>query len=165
MNRDKLPLAMGRLRHGNPAGNPNAAPRCGARNRAGEPCCAPAMINGRCRSHGGKSTGPATQEALRRLRAARTVHGFYGEEGRAFRHTIAALFAQGRWLRLLAELRKAPAPQNTRVPPTTASVAAITGRNTVSGTRTASRLPSTMPGTEPINSDARIGRSTDPNVQ
>ena len=54
------------------------------------------------------SIGLATKNGLRRLRAARSVHSFYGEEGRAFRHTIAALFAQGRWLRLLAEMRKAP---------------------------------------------------------
>ena len=47
--------------------------------------------------------------------------------------------------------------QNTSVPPTTASVTAITGRNTASGTRTANRLPSTMPGIEPISSDASIG--------
>ena len=108
MNREKSGAPMGRLRHGNPSGNPNAAPRCGARNRRGEPCRAPAMFNGRCRFHGGKSTGPRTQRGLERLRAARTVHGFYGQEGRAFRHTIAALFAQGRWLRLLAELRNVP---------------------------------------------------------
>jgi hypothetical protein len=31
-----------------------AAPRCGAkRKRDGEPCCKPAMANGRCRNHGG----------------------------------------------------------------------------------------------------------------
>jgi hypothetical protein len=106
MNREK----PGPLRHGNPLGNPNAAPRCGAHNRAGEPCRAPAMSNGRCRNHGGKSTGPRTEQGLQRLRAAHTVHGFYGEEGRAFRHTIAALFAQGRWLRLLAEIQKASPP-------------------------------------------------------
>lgn len=117
MNREHAAPASGRLRHGNPSGNPNAAPRCGARNRAGEPCRAPAMCNGRCRSHGGKSTGPRTQEGLRRLRAARTVHGFYGKEGRAFRHTIAALFAQGRWLRLLAEVRKGPSCRDTGLPP------------------------------------------------
>jgi hypothetical protein len=56
----------------------------------------------------GRSTGSATKDGLRRLKAARPMHSFYGEEGRAFRHTIAALFAQGRWLRLLAEMRRAP---------------------------------------------------------
>jgi hypothetical protein len=34
-----------------------AAPRCGARNRAGKSCQSPAMSNGRCRLHGGLSTG------------------------------------------------------------------------------------------------------------
>lgn len=32
--------------------------RCGAKcKRTGKPCKAPAMANGRCRMHGGKSTG------------------------------------------------------------------------------------------------------------
>ena len=34
------------------------APRCGAHARTtGKPCRSPAMANGRCRMHGGKSTG------------------------------------------------------------------------------------------------------------
>src|SRR5258708_15305865 len=34
----------------------NAAPRCGAaRKRDGKPCCNPAMKNGRCGLHGGKT--------------------------------------------------------------------------------------------------------------
>ena len=36
----------------------NNAPRCGARTRKGTLCKGPAMVNGRCRMHGGKSTGP-----------------------------------------------------------------------------------------------------------
>ena len=115
INQETSDPAAGHLRCGNRRGNPNAS-RCGALNGAGLPCRAPSMLNGRCRWHGGKSTGPTTQEGLQRLRAARTTHGFYGEEGRAFRHTIAALFAQGRWLRLLAEVRKGPARRNTSVP-------------------------------------------------
>lgn len=36
----------------------HAAPRCGARRKYdGQPCQAPAMKNGRCYLHGGKSTG------------------------------------------------------------------------------------------------------------
>jgi len=31
---------------------------CGAKNRSGNPCGLPAMDNGRCRMHGGLSTGP-----------------------------------------------------------------------------------------------------------
>ena len=38
----------GPLRSGNPRGNPNLAPRCGAKARTtGCPCRAPAMPNGR----------------------------------------------------------------------------------------------------------------------
>ena len=33
------------------------------------------MSNGRCRMHGGASTGPRTAEGLERIRAARTKHG------------------------------------------------------------------------------------------
>ena len=66
----------------------------------------PPATQGRPRQR--RSAGLATKGALRRLRAVHSVHSFYGEEGRAFRHTIAALFAQGRWLRLLAEMRRAP---------------------------------------------------------
>ena len=49
----------------------NAAPRCGARSkRTGKPCRAAAMPNGRCKVHGGKSTGPRTPEGLERSRRA-----------------------------------------------------------------------------------------------
>src|SRR5215472_8000860 len=45
----------------------NAAPRCGARSkRTGKPCRGAAMPNGRCKFHGGKSTGPRTPEGLER---------------------------------------------------------------------------------------------------
>src|ERR1700733_6841852 len=57
-----------------------AAPRCGARNRAGNPCRAPAMPNGRCQMHGGKSTGPRTAEGLERMRSAKKKHGLYQAE-------------------------------------------------------------------------------------
>jgi hypothetical protein len=33
------------------------------------------MPNGRCRMHGGKSTGPRTPEGLERARKARWIHG------------------------------------------------------------------------------------------
>ncbi len=65
----------GRLRHGNPSGDFLAAPRCGARTRAGCACRQPAMANGRCRLHGGKSTGARTAAGLARCRTASLVHG------------------------------------------------------------------------------------------
>lgn len=56
------------------------APRCGAKTRKGTPCKAPAMANGRCRMHGGKSTGPKTPEVLERSRKANWKHGYYSAE-------------------------------------------------------------------------------------
>lgn len=37
---------------------PHAKKTCGAKTRSGEPCKNAPMANGRCRMHGGKSTGP-----------------------------------------------------------------------------------------------------------
>jgi hypothetical protein len=63
-----------------------AARRCGARRRAdGCPCTQPAMANGRCRFHGGKSTGPRTSEGLERSRKANWKHGYYSAEAKAAR--------------------------------------------------------------------------------
>jgi hypothetical protein len=50
------------------------------RTRADVKCKAPAMSNGRCRMHGGKSTGPRTSEGLERMRRANTRHENYFEE-------------------------------------------------------------------------------------
>jgi hypothetical protein len=65
-----------------------SCPRCGARTRSGGACRAPAMPNGRCRLHGGCSTGPTTAAGLERLRAARTKHGRYSAKALAFRAMI-----------------------------------------------------------------------------
>jgi hypothetical protein len=78
-NRDPNQKA-GLLKNGNPRGNPNAAPRCGAKTRKGTACKAPAMKNGRCRLHGGKSTGPLTKQGLANSRNARLRHGLYSKE-------------------------------------------------------------------------------------
>jgi hypothetical protein len=52
--------------------------RCRAKRRHdGQPCQGPAMRNGRCRLHGGKSTGPRTSEGLERSKKARLRHGYY----------------------------------------------------------------------------------------
>jgi len=76
-------------------GNPNLglAQRCGARTRAGCPCRAPAIRSKlRCRMHGGRSTGPRTPAGIARIRAARTIHGRYGAEFRAYvRHVLVRL--------------------------------------------------------------------------
>ena len=68
--------SRGRLKNGNPSGDYLRPPRCGARTRAGCACRQPAMPNGRCRLHGGLSTGPRTPEGRRRAQTARLVHGY-----------------------------------------------------------------------------------------
>ena len=70
------PQGQGPLRNGNYRGDPNAAPRCGAKTRSGCPCKGPAMTNGRCRMHGEASTGPSA-DGRARIAAARTKDGFY----------------------------------------------------------------------------------------
>jgi hypothetical protein len=53
-------------------------PKCGAKTGRGTPCQAPAawdkyrcgIANGRCRMHGGLSTGPRTEEGLWRVSEA-----------------------------------------------------------------------------------------------
>ncbi|NBT79145.1 MAG: hypothetical protein EBT04_11950 [Betaproteobacteria bacterium] len=47
-------------------------PKCGARCRSGMPCKNSAMRNGRCRMHGGKSTGPRIKHGRRTKEATRT---------------------------------------------------------------------------------------------
>ena len=79
----------GRLRNGARPGDFLAAPRCGSRTRAGGCCRQPAMRNGRCRLHGGLSTGPRTVEGRARCARARLKHGAYSA-------ATCALMAEGR---------------------------------------------------------------------
>jgi hypothetical protein len=79
------PARRGRLRNGATPGDFLAAPRCGARTRAGGCCRQPAMRNGRCRMHGGLSTGPRTPAGRARCAAARRTHGLYSAETTAMR--------------------------------------------------------------------------------
>jgi hypothetical protein len=57
------------------------------------------MSNGRCRMHGGLSTGPTSPEGLARLAQARTVHGGYGAEMRHFRELVREMREDARRLR------------------------------------------------------------------
>src|SRR5436189_1604267 len=69
----------------------DAAPRCGARSkRTGKPCQGAAMPNGRCKLHGGKSTGPRTPEGLERSRRANWKHGHFSREAKAERSRLRA---------------------------------------------------------------------------
>jgi hypothetical protein len=96
-------VRTGPLRNGNPRGNPNLAPRCGAKARSGLPCRAPAMKNGRCQMHGGKSTGPKTAEGMARMAAAHTTHGRFAACGAAERAERRYMRTMVVRTRLLAE--------------------------------------------------------------
>ena len=78
----------------------NAAPRCGARSkRTGKPCRGAAMQNGRCKLHGGKSTGPRTPEGLERSRRANWKHCYYSHEAKVERSRVRAAMLAVRYLR------------------------------------------------------------------
>jgi len=78
------------------------APRCGAKTRKGTPCMSPSMKNGRCRMHGGKSTGPKTPEGIERIRQAHIKHGRYTKEAIAQRREFNALMRT--WRNTLKEI-------------------------------------------------------------
>ena len=110
-------VSRGQHRNGNPPGDFTSAPRCGARTRRGTLCRTPAMPNGRCRLHGGLSTGPRTAAGIERIRLALTKHGRYSEAARADRQQFQALLRGAReTLRRLgtsirASLESAAVPQ------------------------------------------------------
>lgn len=62
------------------------SPRCGAMTRAGTPCMAPAMANGRCRMHGGKSLSGRAH--------GRYKHGHFTKDSVAKRRELNELLRQ-----------------------------------------------------------------------
>ena len=72
---------------------PMQPPRCGARTRQNTPCGRMAMVNGRCRMHGGLSTGARTAEGQERIRKANTTHGLRTNENRQVAARIGELKA------------------------------------------------------------------------
>ena len=105
---DSLPPdRRGRLRNGARPGDFLAAPRCGTRTRCGGTCRQPAMRSGRCRLHGGLSTGPRTAEGRARCARARLTHGGYSAATRA-------LHAEARaWTRRIRGLIAVTRPRRT----------------------------------------------------
>lgn len=65
-----------------------ACPRCGARTRSARPCRGPAMANGRCRMHGGRSTGPSA-DGRKKISETRMIHGGYSAVMRELRRALA----------------------------------------------------------------------------
>ena len=104
---ERLP-GLGWLKHGARPGNWDNAPRCGAKTRGGTPCRTAAMPNGRCRMHGGKSTGPRTPEGIQRIRASRTKHGRYSAAAIAHRRKARSVI---RAIRVLLRYPNATADQ------------------------------------------------------
>ncbi|MFL0418416.1 HGGxSTG domain-containing protein [Sphingomonas sp. 179-I 2A4 NHS] len=70
---------------------------CGARNRSDGPCALSPMANGRCRFHGGKSTG-----APKGNRNA-WKHGMHSAEAIQERRRLRALLRDARLLRDLQQ--------------------------------------------------------------
>ncbi len=97
MQSEKRVKKLGRLKYGNPSGDWSKAQRCGAKTRKGTPCLSPAMSNGRCRMHGGKSTGPKTPEGIQRIRETHLKHG---------RYTMKALEEKKKCNRLIKKYRE-----------------------------------------------------------
>jgi hypothetical protein len=125
-SRAVAPARRGHLRHGNPSGDFLAAPRCGARTRAGCACRQPAMTNGRCRLHGGKSTGARTAAGLARCRTATLVHGHRSAEIIALKSAAAR---SSRALHTLTNTARADLRSERPIPcpATTTRVVAIVG--------------------------------------
>jgi len=71
---------------------------CGARARQNgdKPCRQPAMANGRCRLHGGKSTGPKTAEGKLKAAMANYKYGYYTKEAIAERRSVNEILKWGK---------------------------------------------------------------------
>lgn len=69
---------------------------CGAKTRSGAPCRRYARPNGKCKLHGGASTGPRTAEGLERMRQAKITHGNRTAEARQFRALLRQLKAEAK---------------------------------------------------------------------
>ena len=93
----------GPLRNGNHRGDPNSAPRCGAKTRAGSPCQSPAMKNGRCRMHGGKCRGPTTEAGKARISAALDKGKMRGKQWQGFNDATSRIERQGRIYRAMLD--------------------------------------------------------------
>jgi hypothetical protein len=65
------------------------SPRCGAKTRKKTPCQAPAMPNGRCRTHGGKSPGAPCGPANGNYR-----HGQYTKKAKADKQHVRELIQE-----------------------------------------------------------------------
>lgn len=70
--------------------------RAKARTHGHQLCRRIAMANGRCRLHGGLSTGPKTKKGREKARLAVLKHGFYTQAAMEERAFLRTVFYQGR---------------------------------------------------------------------
>jgi len=149
---DGIVANRGRLRNGNRSGDYLKAPRCGAKTRHGGCACRqPAMRNGRCRFHGGKSTGARTAAGRARCARARRTHGFYSAETISLRRDARTLLRRNR--DLLAGLRARLAGHGVLPSKLSSSVGARGARPPFSP------AASTQDGMRPVDPRARTARS------
>jgi len=148
----------GRLRNGNPSGDFSQAPRCGASTRAGHACGQPAMPNGRCRMHGGMSTGARTEAGRARCRSAGLVHGERTAEiidlkRAAARHgrRLRALAAEAGRLAATTSKKERATPCQARIPagpPPSSSVSSPTTRARLMGSTALGGTHQTLPSSK-----------------
>jgi hypothetical protein len=79
-----------------PRFNIGNAKKCGAKTRQALPCQSPAMKNGRCRMHGGKSTGAKTKAGIERIKKANFRNGLYTKEMILGRIYMASLIKESK---------------------------------------------------------------------
>ncbi len=79
------------------------APRCQALSKRSKLQCGKAALSGKrcCANHGGKSTGPRTEQGRKRCAAAKTKHGYETRAAREYRaekfREMRALFNSVNW--------------------------------------------------------------------
>lgn len=76
--------------------NFKSAKKCLAKTRKQNLCQSPAMKNGRCRMHGGKSTGAKTKEGIIKISNANLKTGFYTKESIQERKNFSKLLKEDR---------------------------------------------------------------------
>lgn len=74
--------------------NINNAKKCLAKTRQSKPCQAPAMKNGRCKMHGGKSTGAKTKEGLEKIKKVSLKNGRYTQKAILERKALNSLIKE-----------------------------------------------------------------------
>ncbi len=78
---------------------PHTLKKCEAKTRPlGIPCSNWGMPNGRCRMHGGKSTGPRTAEGRERIRQANWKHGGRSAQAREEHQQVRRLLCSAKKL-------------------------------------------------------------------